>query len=245
MIADAATVAWKEWKELFSARGGRRSVLVTLFLPLAVVAVVLPLQAGRAWVTSGVALITWAWLPLFLVVNVIADSFAGERERHTLETLLASRLPDRAILLGKIAAAVLYAWLLTLAMLALALVTVNVAHGRGELLMFPPAVAAGAVGLSLLAAVLAAAAGVMASLRAPTARQAQQTVNMGVMLLLFVPLFGIQLLPVEWRDAITSTFAGIELASLLAVIAGAMLAIDAALLLVVTARFQRARLILD
>jgi ABC-type Na+ efflux pump permease subunit len=43
---------------------------------------------------------------------MITDSIAGERERQTLETLLASRLPDRAILLGKVAAITLLGWLL-------------------------------------------------------------------------------------------------------------------------------------
>ena len=37
---------------------------------------------------------------------MIADGIPGERERHTLETLLASRLSDRSILLGKVMAAV-------------------------------------------------------------------------------------------------------------------------------------------
>ena len=36
--------------------------------------------------------VMWMWFSLLLVINVVADSFAGERERHTLETLLASRL---------------------------------------------------------------------------------------------------------------------------------------------------------
>ena len=72
---------------------------------IAVFGVFLPLQNGASWVTSPITMVYWAWMPLMLVTGVIADSFAGERERHTLETLLASRLPDRAILLGKVAAA--------------------------------------------------------------------------------------------------------------------------------------------
>ena len=45
-----------------------------------------------------------------MIISFIGDAIAGERERHTLETLLASRMPDRAILLGKVIAIVLYAW---------------------------------------------------------------------------------------------------------------------------------------
>ena len=244
MTADVGTIVWKEWKELFAGRG-RRSTLLTTILPLAFVAIVLPVQFGPAWVSSGVMLATWAWLPLFLTVSVIADSFAGERERHTLETLLASRLSDRDILFGKIAAAVMYAWGLTLMMLVVALVTVNVVHGNGTLLLYSPAFAFAGVGVSLLAAVLAAGAGVLVSLRSPTARQAQQTVSVGVMLLLFVPLFGFQLLPDAWRAAVARTFAETDPTALVLAIAAALLLIDGALVAVASARFRRARLIVD
>jgi ABC-2 type transport system permease protein len=40
----------------------------------------------------------------------LGDAIAGERERHTLETLLASRISDRAILLGKVIVTTGYAW---------------------------------------------------------------------------------------------------------------------------------------
>lgn len=51
------------------------------------------------------------YFPLVLTLTMVADSFAGERERHALETLLASRLSDRAILLGEAAALTSYGWL--------------------------------------------------------------------------------------------------------------------------------------
>lgn len=56
-----------------------------------------------------------AGLPLVLSAIMIAESLAGERERRTLETLLASRLSERAILLRKMSAAVLLGWMLLLA----------------------------------------------------------------------------------------------------------------------------------
>lgn len=128
MTRDILTVMWKEWKELLWAGGLLRGGRVSLLIMLAIFGVFLPYQTGRAWVESAAPLFYWAWLPLMLVAGVVADSFAGERERHTLETLLASRLPDRAILVGKLAAAVTYGWGLVLAMLGLSLVTVNVAE---------------------------------------------------------------------------------------------------------------------
>ena len=72
-----------------------------LLSPLAL-AIYLPLQARDAWVNGPIPLVPATLMPVMLVGLTIADSFAGERERHTLPTLLASRLSDRAILIGKI-----------------------------------------------------------------------------------------------------------------------------------------------
>ena len=102
MIRDMLTVARKEWKEsLFSGsglKGGRMGILVMLV----VFGVVLPANSGLAWITSPALLVAWAWVPLMLISGVVADSFAGERERHTLETLLASRLSDESIWRGEL-----------------------------------------------------------------------------------------------------------------------------------------------
>jgi ABC-2 type transport system permease protein len=205
----------------------------------------MPWQFGPAWITSPISLVYWAWVPLFLVTAVIADSFAGERERHTLETLLASRLSDRAILFGKVGTAVVYGWGLTMVSMLIGVVTVNVVHGRGELLLYPPQVGASIVVLSLLAAGLAAEAGVLISLRASTVRQAQQTLSLAIMALLFVPIFGLQALPLEIRQPIVTAFAR---AGTMQTILGVMLfltLLDIGLLAAAMARFQRARLILD
>jgi ABC-2 type transport system permease protein len=244
MIADYRTELWKEWKELLLAPGDRRSSLLTLVLPVIVMGVVLPLQAGRAWLESPITLLAWAWLPLFLVINVIADSFAGERERRTLETLLATRLPDRAILFGKMGAAIVYAWGLTLVMLLVGLVTVNVRYGSGQFLTYAPTTLVAAVGLSLLATTLISAAGVFVSLRAPTTKQAQQRLSMAVMALFFVPFFGVQALPASWVASYLA-FAMENTGLSLAVVAAVLLVLDAALVGAAVGRFQRSRLILD
>ena len=123
--ADVLAVASKEWRALLGQRGFRGKTGIVLFL--AAFGIILPLQAGRAWITSPSLAIAWSWVPMFLVSTVIADAFAGERERHTLETLLATRLSDNAILFGKIVAAIGYAGAMTLASLLLGEVAVNLA----------------------------------------------------------------------------------------------------------------------
>lgn len=245
MIADIWTVMWKEWRELLARRGSMRGGILSLLLVIGILSIFAPLQMGRAWVESLTVLGFSSWMPFLLVTSVVADSFAGERERHTLETLLASRLPDRAILLGKIGTAMSYGWGLTLTSLLLGVITVNVAHGRGRLLVYPPLIGFGAVGSSLLTAGLAATAGVLISLRASTVRQAQQTMRTTSMLLLLLPLFGIRALPVAWRASLVGAFTAFGTTNVVLMTAAIVVVLDIGLLVAAMTRFRRARLILD
>lgn len=245
MITDILTVVWKEWKEVLLQRSGMRRGWLNVLLMVAVFGVFLPLQAGRAWVTSPIVLGSWAWVPIMLVANIIADSFAGERERHTLETLLASRLPDTAIMLGKMLAAVSYAWGITLVSLVLGVVTVNVAHWEGRLAMYPPHLIVGGIGISLLTATLAAGVGVLVSLRAATVRQAQQTLGVATLVVVWVPILAMGMLPQSWQMRIGQALGA---ANSMRALLGAMLAlaaVDVGLVVAARARFRRARLILD
>jgi len=244
-MADVLTVAWKEWRELLHLGGSFRGGRLSLVILLGVFGVFLPLQAGAEWVQSPATIFYWGWVPLMLVAGAIADSFAGERERHTLETLLASRLPDRAILLGKVLAAMSYGWGLVIAMLALSLVTVNLTVRTGPLLVFPLRFVVGAPLLALLGAGLAATAGVLVSLRSATVRQAAQTLNVGILLLIFVPALVVQALPEAWKAQAGAWVRSVGVDGVLWVTAASLALIDAGLLAAALARFRRARLILD
>jgi ABC-2 type transport system permease protein len=244
-MGDVLTVAWKEWRELLQMGGSVRGGRFSLAILLAVFGVFLPLQAGAEWVESPATVFYWGWVPLMLVSGAVADSFAGERERHTLETLLASRLPDRAILLGKIGAAISYGWGLVLLMLVLSLITVNLTARTGPLLMFPPVFAVGAPLLALLGAGLAATGGVLVSLRSPTVRQAAQTLNVGVLLLIFIPVLGMQVLPEAWQAQVGAWLMTVGGDSLVWLGAGLLTVLDLSLLAAAFARFRRARLVLD
>ena len=244
-MADVLTVAWKEWRELLQLGGSHRGGRFSLVILVLVFGVFLPFQSGAEWVESPATVFYWGWVPLMLVGGAVADSFAGERERHTLETLLASRLPDRAILLGKMAAAIAYGWGLVIVMLVLSLVTVNLSARTGPLLMFPWRFAVGAPLLAFLGAGLAATAGVLVSLRAQTVRQAAQTLNVGVLLLVFIPVLGMQALPEAWRAQIGAWTMTTGVDGLLWVSAAVLAALDLAFLAAAFARFRRARLVLD
>ena len=140
-------------------------------------AVWLPLDIGRDWLNEVPSLMIAVFVPVILVAITIPDSFAGERERHTLGTLLASRLPDRSILFGKLAVSVAFAWGVTLIALLIGLVVVNVAHGEGKFLLYTPVIAFADLLLSFLLATLAAGAGVIISLRSATVQEATQTLT--------------------------------------------------------------------
>ena len=245
MIGDVLTVAWKEWRELLQLGGTHRGGRFSLVILVGVFGVFLPLQSGAEWVESPATVFYWGWVPLMLVGSAVADSFAGERERHTLETLLASRLPDRAILLGKILAAVAYGWGLVVVMLVVSLLTVNLAARTGPLLMFPWRFAVGAPLLALLGAGLAATAGVIVSLRASTVRQAAQTLNIGMLLVIFIPVLGIRALPDPWRAQLGDWAMSVGADGLLWGAAGLLALLDLSLLAAAFARFRRSRLVLD
>lgn len=92
---------------------------------------------------------------------------------------------------------------------------------------------------------MAAGAGVLVSLRAATVRQAQQVLMLAIMLLLFVPVYGVKLLPAEWRAQIAGTLAAGGAARLVLVIIAALTVVDISLIIAAMTRFRRARLIIN
>ena len=245
MIGDILTIAWKDLREVLLQAGTLRRSLRGLLFSFLIFGVFLPLQIGPELVRQPAAILPFAWVPLLLARGMVADGIAGERERHTLETLLASRLSDRAILLGKVVAAIAYGWGFMLVSAAVGLVTVNVVNaGHGLLLYAPEALSLLGV-FGLLGAGLVACGGALVALRAPTVRQAAQNMNLAIFAVVLVPVLGLQVLPVDMRRQVFTTLGGLDWLTI-GVGAAAILAVaDFLLLAAAMARFQRARLILD
>ncbi len=245
MSGDVLTIAWKDLREVLLQSGTlRRSIRGLLFM-FVIFGVVLPLQIGSDLVRQPAAILPFAWMPLLLASGMVADGIAGERERHTLETLLASRLSDRAILLGKVTAAVVYGWGFMVVSALVALVTVNVANaGNGILLYTPTAIALLAV-FWLLGAALVACGGSLVALRAPTVRQATQNMSLAIFAVVLIPVFGLQLLPEDLRRQLVMTLSGLDWLTIGVGLAALLILLDALLLAAAMARFQRTRLILD
>ena len=104
----------------------------------------------------GVLIVTM--VAYIVVLAAVCDSFPGERERHTIETLLASALPDEALLLGKILASVIYGWGLVLILLITILIGANVKNYPA---MYPLSTILAALVVTPLSLILFSTAGVL------------------------------------------------------------------------------------
>jgi len=249
MAHDIFTVMWKEWKELLQFQGSSRSGLIGLLVMIAIFGIGMPIQWGTMWVESGASLTLWLVIPMMLAVTVVADTFAGERERHTLETLVASRLSDRAILLGKIGAAVIFEWVITQLVFLVALIPTNIFHGRGGIILYTSTVALSGMLLSFLVACLVSMVGIMVSLSSSTVKLAQQKLGVSVFVIAYlVPMagvYGLRYVPAEVRERVVEPFLSGDIA-LPALIVSAILAVLTLLLYIITkSSFQRARLIFN
>jgi ABC-2 type transport system permease protein len=168
MTAPWALVARKELGDLLG-RIGAKPLTRTIGV-VAIFGVLVPLRfSGVAYLPAFFAAFM-AFLPARLVA---IDAFAGERERGTLESLLASPLPDQALVVGKTVAASVYGALRGWLFLAMWAAAAAFLRAVG----IAPDATVPAPGLLLLAAIAAAVVayaasvfGVWQSAKAPSVR---------------------------------------------------------------------------
>lgn len=249
LFLDAWTVMNKELREIAASRGGVQGGSLTVLLIGVLLGVLLPLESVLLGSSHSWLLVLWGWLPVFVVAIAVTDLIAGERERHTLETLLASPLPDRAILLGKVAAAVIYGWGVLLLCMAVGIITMAIVQGAGVDQFYAPKMLIGVALLGFLAALLAAAISALICLRVASARQAHQLVILTVLSLFFVHVVGLplleHLLPEPWQDTITNLLGALERPETILIIASVLAILGVALLWLASSWFHRNRLNLD
>jgi ABC-2 type transport system permease protein len=235
-MSDMWTMIWKEWKD-FLLSGGRSDLLRPL-LNIATLGIILPLSFSQHWIDLDAApVLIVLFTPFMFVILLIGDAIAGERERHTLETLLASRISDRAILLGKVLVTVAYSWGMTLFCLLVGAVVVNVSHGPGPWVFYEPLSRFAVVlVLCLLTILLAASGGVLISLKSVTVRQASQTMALGVIVLGLAVALVVRLLP----DSVTALLTTSQVVQIIMLV---LVVLDAILLAASLLSFRRSRLI--
>jgi ABC-2 type transport system permease protein len=245
MIDDILTMVWKELKEIMAMQGSLKGSIIRYAVSFGMMGVYLPFSLGRSFVEMPYFLLIYVWMAMFMGIGIVLDSFAGERERHTLETLLASRLSDRAILYGKIFSAVLYGFVMTVVPIVLGLVTVNVAFWNGQIMVYQPEAIAFALTAALLVSIFFTSVGVLVSLRAPTVRQGSETLLVAIMAIAIVPAILYFILPDEWKAKLLDIIVNAGVTNLAIGAIAVLIAMCAIALYAATLRFRRDRLILD
>lgn len=199
-MSGARAVAWKELREITIAEGrpavqmavaGAFDLLLGIGVPIAIAKTVFPMLG--LWPTVGFLCAAVIGVAAFMgfigPMPTIADAFAGERERHTLETLLAGPIADRDILWGKMLA--------QYAMVGAHVVLVSLSAGiTSALLLGVPGLLVLVAGLLVgsLAAALTSSfvvgLGILLSLRAPSVKKAQERLGYVMMPIFLLPAFG-------------------------------------------------------
>jgi len=234
MWRDVRVVFWKEWKALADQLGGDSRVglwmVAALFIGLSTFAAVF---AGPDWVESPLALVNYPLLAASIAI-------------HTLETLLASRLSDRAIVVGKILAAVVPAFVAGLVLFALGIVAVNLNPDQSGPFVVPPRLLLwSTVALIGLLPLLVAGAGVLVSLRASTVRRAQQMLGFAIVAAVLIPFVVMMAAPGWVREDLITTVSSADPGRLVLAVLSAAVLLAFILQGIAITRFRRGRVPLD
>ncbi len=186
------------------------------------------LQMGVAQVLARNWLPMFLVLPIFLPILLAAQSIGGERERRTLEPLLATRVSTLSIILGKSIAALVPALAITWVASALFCAGIDLVIGR--LLLPDAAWLFGTLVLSPLLALFGNAMAVVVSSRVLDPRAAQNLAATTVL-----PLLGLLVVQLAGRIALGPRFYG--------ALALGVAAADVALVFAAVHLFDRERLL--
>ena len=244
MLYDVWTVCRRELQELRRSDGGAKNGPLRALLGLVAGAVFghrIGAQLGASMLTVGFCV----GLAMISVLPLIADAFAGERERHTLETLLATRMPDAGIVLGKCLAGVIAACIVAVLFATGAVVGAVASEGGAVFTTVRPIVPFAIIALTLVASGFIAAIGVLVSMRAETVKDAFQMLTAGMFVLYAAPVVLARLVNVDrWLALMHRVVSGGEgVVWSTAFVGLAML--DALLLWAAVVRFRRVRLVVS
>lgn len=238
-------VLWKELQETVLQRRGVNGQTVPMLILIALGGVAAPLLlhfSGNAdkvqavAITSVVSLVFMVMAGVLYAVSTAVDAVAGERERHTLETLVASPASDGAIVFGKIGAIVLVGFLAALALALVSSGTLIVMYGLDDAWPHLLVAAAGPFA-SVPASLFMASLGFLISYKAKTVKSAQSILGLAVF-----PIFMVFGLAAPLSSGIERLgAAGLMLAA--TVIGAAGLVATAVLAVLAVVRFRRDRVL--
>lgn len=240
MIADIRTIIWKEWKEIFFQYRKINISLAMRFIALGVASVLPVILAGGDWLTAPVVIILAIWIPLLTVTEIVGDTFAGERERNTLQTLLASRLSDLSILIGKVLSTGIYGWINVILMLIISLIATNILNWGDGFSFYSPLILMGSLLAGLLISLATALSGVIISLKSPTVKSAQQNLSSAFIMVVLSIFIIIRYLPINLWDIANDS----SVWKLILFLSLGLIIIDTVLFLIAHKRFRREKLLL-
>jgi ABC-2 type transport system permease protein len=239
----------KEWSELRAAffNWSRwNPATLPLLLMIAAFSIYEPFRIGSDWTTSSIMLFSFSLLLTIIAVgSIIPYSFGGERERHTLEPLLATPISNIAILLGKIIVPTIYGWGMAILNMVMSLLSINLAFGQGRILFYPVNIAIGVIVMSLLISLFIASVGVLASLHAATVMQAQRTLAAILFFPLFIPAFLIgPMSPSAWKYTVSQLLVTMGASKSFIILATILVMLIVVTMFVTLIRFHREKLLL-
>lgn len=180
-MRDILTVLRKEVLEILGSRHSLRGPLVQGTIVFLLSGVIVPRSASM-WSDPTAPVLLFQLFPAAIASMIAADAFAGERERRTLETLLATPAPEMAIFLGKTLCAVSVAFLVSCVSFICALLVANLHLGPTSLSL---AAGTSVIVGSVAAALFTSSVAVAISSRVDVARSAQQMASMAAIAFVF------------------------------------------------------------
>lgn len=229
-MRDVWLVCRKELAEVFWAPGARRPQSLAMLAQVGVFGVLIPYFQAPGWLQESLMLsIMFLLLPLMSAFAQTASSFAGERERKTLESLMATPLGVGALFFGKCLAVVIQSYGTVAASALASAVALNVwllNHGGNVPFSYSGPAWFALLATSLAVTLFAVSSGVLISLRSQSVRAAQ-SVTLVVSILAILPLMlGVVKVAIGWRFLLPAT--------------GILLAVDAAVAGIAVVQFGRA-----
>lgn len=176
----------KEFLEVVADRQSLRGTALQSMIFFGICGVFSPWRSahGEMWSSLSLMLTLYGLLPTVIATSVAADAFAGELERGTLESLLATAVTDAGVFWGKALTAVCMSLTLcTACLLSAVFITIHVNH-------LPPQtvdprvlllVVLGHIGASTCLTAIA----IYVSSKVKVARAAQQALSIGSLLGIF------------------------------------------------------------
>lgn len=241
MWHDFFTVFWKEMTVLRRIYRKPSSFIITGICVL-FFGVFPAFFLGADFVNSPLTLFYLTIAPLVIGTGIATLAFAGEREAHTLETLFASRLDDLAIVLGKIIAYTVYAWLYVLLCILSGWITTVLIVGR--IVAYNLQILVGGLLIGFGVAFFAAAVGALASLRAGTIKEARRKLT-ALYLIVAIPYFALKLMPETAHSDLMAGLSNSNTWLIVAVVVIFLLVLDTGLLIAIVRRFKRRKMRLD